>query len=100
MPLAYTKGSCDHCGSSDANTKYEDGHSFCYSCKKYINGDKDMEVQKVVPMTNHANSTLKTEGIIDAITERRIAKDTARLYNTQVKKTGYYEYPSHLPVLR
>ena len=88
MSLAYTKGSCDHCGSSDANTKYEDGHSFCYSCKKYINGDKDMEVQKVVPMTNHANSTLKTEGIIDAITERRIAKDTARLYNTQVKKTG------------
>ena len=88
MPLSYTKGSCDHCGSSDANTKYEDGHSFCYSCKKYINGDKDMETHKVVPMINNASSTLKTEGVVDAISERRISKDTARLYNTQIKKTG------------
>jgi len=88
MPLSYTKGSCDHCGSSDANTKYEDGHSFCYSCKNYINGDKDMETHKVVPMINNASSTLKTEGVVDAISERRISKDTARLYNTQIKKTG------------
>ena len=88
MSVAYVKGSCDYCGSSDANTKYEDGHSFCYSCKKYIHGDRDMEAQKVIPMTNNASSTLKTEGIVDAISERRISKDTARLYNTQIKKNG------------
>lgn len=26
------KGSCGHCGSSDARAYYDDGHSFCFAC--------------------------------------------------------------------
>lgn len=32
---------CEHCGSSDAKCIYEDGHSYCFSCKHYSSGDKD-----------------------------------------------------------
>ncbi len=33
------KGSCDSCGSSDANAFYDDGHSFCFSCNTHKQGD-------------------------------------------------------------
>jgi twinkle protein len=85
MPV---KGSCANCNSSDANTMYEDGHSFCYSCKNYVHKGNKMEALKVVPITNNSSNTLKSVGIVDAIPERRIAKDTARLYNTAIKKSG------------
>ena len=26
---------CEKCGSSDANSVYTDGHSFCFSCQTY-----------------------------------------------------------------
>jgi twinkle protein len=47
-----------------------------------------METQKVVAISNSSTSTLKSTGMIEAITERKISKETARVYNTQIKKTG------------
>ena len=29
------QGPCNNCNSSDANTLYEDGHSYCFSCNTY-----------------------------------------------------------------
>lgn len=29
---------CQNCGSKDNNAVYEDGHSFCFGCRKYIPG--------------------------------------------------------------
>ena len=26
---------CDKCGSSDANSLYDDGHTYCFSCETY-----------------------------------------------------------------
>ena len=91
MPNTYTKGSCPDCSSSDAYTTYHvDGHSYCFSCETFTPSgeNKTMETQKVVEITNNSSSTLKSSGIIDAISDRKIAKDTARVYNTQIKKTG------------
>ncbi len=34
-----SKGSCDSCGSSDANALYDDGHSFCFSCNTHKQGE-------------------------------------------------------------
>ena len=31
---------CDTCGSSDANSLYDDGHTYCFSCHTYVNGDE------------------------------------------------------------
>ena len=47
-----------------------------------------METQKVVEITNNATSTLKSVGIVDSISERKISKETARVYNAQIRKTG------------
>ena len=33
------KGSCDRCGSSDANVLYEGGTKFCFSCRTYSKGE-------------------------------------------------------------
>jgi twinkle protein len=32
---------CEHCGSSDALSKYDDGHSYCFSCNQYFPGDNN-----------------------------------------------------------
>jgi len=36
---------CDHCGSSDANSLYDDGHQYCSVCKHYVpsSGEKKPE---------------------------------------------------------
>ena len=91
MTDSYTKSRCPDCDSSDAYTTYHsDGHSYCYSCETFTpSGEyKQMETQKVVAISNSSTSTLKSTGMIEAITERKISKETARVYNTQIRKTG------------
>ena len=31
---------CDNCGSSDANSLYSDGHTYCFVCHNVTDGDK------------------------------------------------------------
>jgi twinkle protein len=33
------KGPCEACGSSDACARYDDGHTYCFSCGAYTHGD-------------------------------------------------------------
>ncbi len=47
---------CPACGSHDALTIYEDGHSYCFSCNTYFGSDK--EEKKL-------SSGLKKQGLID-----------------------------------
>ena len=78
---------CPKCNSSDANVLYEDGHSYCYSCKtRFTNSDEKQS--RVVPMTTETSSTLKTSGSFGAIHDRKISKDTAKKYSTQIPQTG------------
>jgi hypothetical protein len=35
MSTVVSQGACKYCGSSDANTVYDDGHEWCYSCRRY-----------------------------------------------------------------
>ncbi len=37
---ALSQGPCADCGSSDACTLYDDGHTWCFSCETYREGDK------------------------------------------------------------
>jgi len=32
---------CDSCGSTDANSLYDDGHQYCFGCQTYVKGDGD-----------------------------------------------------------
>ncbi len=34
-----SQGSCPDCGSSDACTTYDDGHTYCFSCESHKQGD-------------------------------------------------------------
>jgi len=81
MSVAYVKGSCDHCGSSDANTTYEDGHSFCYSCKKYVHGD----IYEV--MINGKKVTLE----YNPVTKRSQIDWDAPDYDSEMKRSIDYD---------
>ena len=37
---------CDECGSSDANSLYDDGHTFCFNCQAHTHGDQQSENPK------------------------------------------------------
>ena len=76
------KGSCDRCGSSDANVLYEGGTKFCFSCRTYSKGEDMEQVQKTVSInSNHQNFS---SGVVDGIPDRAIKKETANFYNVQV----------------
>ena len=81
------RGACPNCNSSDGNVQHNDGYSHCFVCHKhfYNKGDK-MEVEKVIPM--RAESVMKTVGVLGALSERSILKETAQKYNTDVKVNG------------
>ena len=90
MPSQWpSRGTCPECGASKANVQHEDGHSYCFSCQTRFGEDMTQQT-KVVPMSeNHSGFEYnKTKGIVEAITDRKISKETAKKYNTQVNKTG------------
>jgi len=90
MPSQWpSRGACPECGAGKAKVQHEDGHSYCFSCQTRFGEDMTQQT-KVVPMSeNHSGfENNKTKGIIEAITDRKISKDTAKKYNTQVNKTG------------
>jgi len=76
------KGSCDRCGSSDANVLYEGGTKFCFSCRTYSKGEGMEQVQKPISINNnHQNFS---SGVVDGIPDRAIKKETANFFNVQV----------------
>ena len=35
---------CEKCGSSDANSLYSDGHTYCFSCNTYANTNENISI--------------------------------------------------------
>jgi len=70
--------SCDECGSSDANSMYSDGHTFCYSCNITKIGVNDMQ-----PIQKEINKDFIT-GNITALIKRNIDLNTVQKFNYQV----------------
>ena len=83
------RGTCPECGASNANVQHEDGHSYCFSCETRFNNEETQNAQ-IIPMSEKSSGLEngKMKGIVDSITDRMITKDTAKKFNTQVKKTG------------
>ncbi|QNL29332.1 primase/helicase protein [Pasteurella phage vB_PmuP_Pa7] len=72
---------CENCGSTDANSVYSDGHTFCFACNTTVKGDD----QKVEKKPNHSKK--KEKGVWDfteyngrysALTKRGISESTCR----------------------
>lgn len=81
---------CKDCGSSDALTVYDDGHSYCFSCGQYHKNNRDdpfeysRKKQMPVKETRYPKSLiLKEELSLSNIKERGLARETCEKY-------GYY----------
>lgn len=61
------------CGSSDAYCEYEDGHGYCFSCKKYFPANKELEPFVIDNFT------------YEYLSHRGISKDTFAHYNVKTK---------------
>lgn len=70
---------CDNCGSSDANSLYSDGHTYCYSCNTRVAGRETMD--KDQEKINTANPAIRAlpEQFHD-LTDRGISAATAKKY--------------------
>jgi twinkle protein len=63
---------CDACGSTDANSLYSDGHTYCFSCEAYGKGDADAPAPvRTKTMTDFATGEVKS------LPKRRITEETA-----------------------
>ena len=88
------KGSCDRCGSSDANVLYEGGTKFCFSCRTYSKGEDVENVQKPISInSNHQNFS---SGVIDGIPDRAIKRETAHFFNVQVLHDRNHNVVKHI----
>ena len=86
---------CSNCGSSDANSQYEDGSWWCFSCHTYTKkeeGDNDMAS---VAKTLQTNTVATQQGSFEAITDRGITLETCKKYNVTVTKDFDGEITHH-----
>ena len=63
---------CQVCGSSDANSLYSDGHTFCFSCNTHSHSDEDF--------TPVSNGHAELRGKAVSLTSRGISVKTCERY--------------------
>lgn len=72
---------CDHCGSSDANSEFSDGHKFCFACRQYTPAEPGSESAQDTagPLANPQKTFGKDllTGSYEAIKTRHIDRETA-----------------------
>ena len=80
---------CEHCGSTDGNSLYDDGHTHCFVCNMTTHeGEYVTKVKKVtIPMVD-------VKGNVKSIPDRGISQQTCEKYG--VTTDGQYQYyPYH-----
>ena len=79
---------CKSCGSNKGLNIHEDGHAFCFSCRKWFKGDKEftMQSEKIVSLSEKKD--LSWTGEVSAIPDRRIDEDVVKRYDSLVKKNN------------
>lgn len=66
---------CPECGSSDANSLYSDGHTFCFKCHARTHGDN-------TTTHNHQVSNVQLQGSARRLQSRGISERTCELFKT------------------
>ena len=64
---------CSNCGSSDANGIYTDGHTYCFSCQTYTEGNDTSN-------THHMQSNVTFKGSAQRLQKRNISERTCEKY--------------------
>lgn len=85
---------CDKCGSSDANSLFDDGHQYCFSCGSYVepNGScEELPKKKEQVQTNLTPSSQ----IYTELSDRKITRASAIKYGVwRDKGNTYFPYYS------
>ncbi|UJD21506.1 DNA primase/helicase [Salmonella phage vB_SAg-RPN15] len=82
---------CENCGSSDANSLFSDGHTYCYACENWTPGDEQKAEQLSArrrtggrkPMSYDVWNFGDNNGRYSDLTARGISKETCQ-------KAGYW----------
>jgi twinkle protein len=81
---------CDKCGSSDANSLYDDGHTYCFSCETYgeaneeeLNGERSPFTEVSTTGATEAD-IVYSQGETQALKARGVSADTARHFGYRV----------------
>ena len=82
---------CENCGSSDANSLFSDGHTYCYACENWTPGDEQKAEQLSTrrrtggskPMSYDVWNFGDSNGRYSDLTARGISKETCQ-------KAGYW----------
>ena len=91
------QSSSSNCNSSDANTLYEDGHWYCFSCQHYTSPEKKTMKNNVTPAP--IRGVVKTnfsEGDFAPLVDRRISKETCTKFNVAVRRDTEGEIIQHI----
>jgi twinkle protein len=82
------------CGSSDANSLYDDGHQYCFACNTYLTGEEEDNVGITSPRSNNTTKVfqMKTQGEVKAIVDRGIVRETCEFFGV-TQETGKHYYP-------
>ena len=65
---------CNHCGSSDGNSRYSDGHSFCFVCQTYTSSNTD------VIHTNKLKHAVQLQGSAERLQKRKLSEKVCQKY--------------------
>ena len=86
------RGACPSCGSSDANVRHEAGYSWCFSCHKRFGQEVRKDLQfyqgKILELPKQEAKPMATIGEWGEIPERKISLETAKKFNTKIKRNG------------
>lgn len=76
---------CKACGSSDGNSIYSDGHSFCFVCNNYIHADGSNSQFSDINTTNKLEAGF-CWGVHKSLPKRELTLQTATKWNYQIGK--------------
>jgi twinkle protein len=82
---------CEHCGSSDANSLYDDGHQYCFACETYTEGDSEEETESI---TSYSKPYKIMTEEYKPIKDRGITRATCEKYGV-VADEETHQYPYH-----
>jgi twinkle protein len=68
---------CEKCGSSDANSLYTDGHTYCFSCETYKQSEEEVQVVELKP-------TGLLTGRHEPLVKRKLTENTTKFWDYQI----------------
>ena len=83
---------CNSCGSSDAKAMYEDGSSYCFSCREFSKGGSSVTSTKPTELRRKLDLT----GVVADIPDRSISKATCAKYGVTVEYDSTGKIAKHI----